>query len=64
MSDDMDVDAGRILEGSTTPDQVAQEIVDLMFAFGSGELSRSEALGHQEFVLGYESFEPIGHACR
>ncbi len=63
MSDDMDVDAGRILEGRATLDQVAQEIFDLMVAFGRGEPSRSEALGHQEFVLGYKSFEPIGPAC-
>jgi altronate hydrolase len=63
MSDDMDVDAGRILDGGATLDQVAQEIFDLVVAFGRGEPSRSEALGHQEFVLGYKSFEPIGPAC-
>jgi altronate hydrolase len=28
-----------------------------------GARSRSEALGHREFVLGYKSFEPIGPAC-
>jgi altronate hydrolase len=63
MADDMDVDAGRILDGAATLDQVAQEIVDRLVAFGRGEPSRSEALGHQEFVLGYKSFEPIGPAC-
>jgi altronate hydrolase len=63
MADDMDVDAGRILEGGATLDQVAQEIFDRLLAFGRGEPSRSEALGHQEFVLGYKSFEPIGPAC-
>jgi altronate hydrolase len=29
----------------------------------SGELSKSEALGHQEFILTYKQFEPIGPAC-
>ena len=29
----------------------------------SGELSKSEALGHQEFILTYKHFEPIGPAC-
>jgi altronate hydrolase len=63
MSDDMDVDAGRILDGKATLAEVAQEILDLLVAFGRGQTSRSEALGHQEFVLGYKSFEPIGPAC-
>jgi altronate hydrolase len=63
MSDDMDVDAGRILDGKATLAEVAQEILDLLVAFGRGQPSRSEALGHQEFVLGYKSFEPIGPAC-
>jgi altronate hydrolase len=30
---------------------------------GAGERTASEALGHQEFVLGYKSFEPIGPVC-
>jgi hypothetical protein len=30
----------------------------------SGEKSRSEALGHQEFVLTYKTYDPIGPACR
>jgi hypothetical protein len=25
--------------------------------------TRSEALGHQEFILGYKSFEPLGPSC-
>jgi altronate hydrolase len=30
---------------------------------GLGHRTRSEALGHQEFILTYKSFEPIGLAC-
>jgi altronate hydrolase len=63
MSDDMDVDAGRILEGSATLDEVGQEIRDCVVGLGQGRQSRSEAIGHQEFILTYKSFEPIGPAC-
>jgi altronate hydrolase len=30
----------------------------------SGEPSRSEALGHQEFVLAYKNYEPAGMLSR
>jgi altronate dehydratase large subunit len=63
LSDDMDVDAGRILEGRATLDAVGEEIHDLVRAVAAGERTASERLGHQEFVLGYKSFEPIGPAC-
>ena len=63
MSDDMDVDAGRILQGTASLDEVGQEIRDLVVGLGQGARSRSEALGHQEFILTYKSFEPIGPAC-
>jgi altronate hydrolase len=29
----------------------------------NGEQTKSEDLGHQEFILTYKSFEPIGPAC-
>lgn len=63
MADDMDVDAGRILEGDATLDAVGQEIFGLVAATGSGRRTKSEELGHQEFVLTYKTFEPIGPAC-
>lgn len=63
MEDDMDVDAGRILEGRATLDEVGQEIYDLTLSIAAGEQTKSESLGHQEFVLVYKSFEPIGPAC-
>lgn len=63
MRDDMDVDAGRILDGAATLDDVGAEIVDLIGAVASGEATRSEDLGHIEFILTYKSFEPIGPAC-
>ena len=63
MADDMDVDAGRILEGRATLPEVGREIFDLVLRVGNGERTKSEALGHQEFILTYKSFEPLGPAC-
>lgn len=63
MSDDMDVDAGKILEGTATLDQVGDEILGVVLGLGRGAQTRSEELGHQEFILTYKSFEPIGPAC-
>ena len=63
MSDDMDVDAGRILEGRATLDDVGREIYDLILGVADGGKTKSEELGHQEFILTYKSFEPIGPAC-
>jgi altronate hydrolase len=63
MEDDMDVDAGRILEGRATLDEVGREIYDLIIRVANGEQTKSESLGHQEFILTYKSFEPIGPAC-
>jgi altronate hydrolase len=63
MTDDMDIDAGRILEGRATLDEVGREIYDLILAVGGGQRTASEALGHQEFILTYKSFAPLGPAC-
>jgi altronate hydrolase len=62
MADDMDVNAGRILHGAEL-DDVGPRIFDLVQRLSAGELSKSEALGHQEFILTYKQFEPIGPAC-
>jgi altronate hydrolase len=63
LTDDMDINAGRILEGAATLDEVGREIVDLVVALGNQAQSKSEELGHQEFILTYKAFEPIGPAC-
>ncbi len=63
MAEDMDVDAGRILEGRATLPEVGQEIFDLIQRVGNGAATQSEVLGHQEFILTYKSFEPLGPAC-
>ena len=63
MEEDMDVDAGRILEGRASLPEVGREIFDLIGRVGAGAATKSEALGHQEFILTYKSFEPLGPAC-
>jgi altronate hydrolase len=63
LADDMDVDAGRILRGAATLDEVGAEIVDLVLRVARGQPSASEHLGHREFILGYKSFTPIGPSC-
>ena len=63
LEDDMDIDAGRILEGRASLDEVGTEILDLLKAVANGQPTKSEELGHQEFILTYKSFEPIGPAC-
>lgn len=63
LSEDMDVNAGRILDGHGSLDEVGDEIFDLVGKVGRGQMTCSEELGHTEFVLTYKSFEPIGPAC-
>jgi altronate hydrolase len=63
LAGDMDVDAGRIMEGRGTLDEVGDEIFDLVLAVAGGARTVSEALGHQEFILTYKAFDPIGPAC-
>jgi altronate dehydratase large subunit len=63
MADDMDIDAGRILDAEATLDEVAEEIRALTLRVAAGAATASETLGHQEFILGYKSFEPAGPAC-
>lgn len=63
LAGDMDVNAGRILEGEATLDQVGEEILQNVINVASGKRSVSEELGHQEFILTYKAFEPIGPGC-
>lgn len=63
LEDDMDVDAGRILEGRASLNEVGEEILNLLLDVASGQRTKSEDMGHQEFILTYKSFEPAGPAC-
>jgi altronate dehydratase large subunit len=63
MAEDMDIDAGRVLEDRATLDEVAAELIDRIQRTAAGEPTASESLGHQEFILSYKSFEPSGPSC-
>lgn len=63
LPDDMDVNAGRILRAQASLDAVGDEIFDLALRVARGEASKSEGLGHQEFILTYKSFTEKGPAC-
>lgn len=63
MAEDMDVNAGRVIEGRGTLAEVGAEIVELVREVAGGRRTASEAMGHQEFVLTYKAFEPVGPAC-
>jgi altronate hydrolase len=59
LKDDMDVDASRILNEGVAPEAIGEEIVELICATADGKRSRSEALGHQEFILFYKNQKPM-----
>ncbi len=50
MEDNIDINAGTIVEGQETIEQVGQRIYDLIRRAASGERTKSELLGHKEFV--------------
>lgn len=63
MSDDMDINAGKVINGESTVAEIGEEIYQLISEVAQGKQSKSEALGHQEFVLTYKKFQPIGPSC-
>jgi len=60
LSEDMDVNAGSIIEGKATVKDVGQEIFDCVINVANGGQSKSEELGHKEFILTYKKFDSIG----
>lgn len=63
LGEDMDINAGAIFDGSATLDSVGAEIVALIEAVAGGAETKSEAMGHREFILTYKAFEPSGPGC-
>ena len=55
--------AGRVLLGDASLDDVGDEIFDLVVATATGAPTRSEALGHREFQLGYKVFRSLEPSC-
>ena len=63
LSEDMDINAGRILNGEASLEEVGREIYERILRVAGGEKTASEELGHSEFSLVYKSFEPLGPGC-
>lgn len=51
MKDDMDINAGTVITGDETVQQVGQRIFDEMIEVASGKLTNTEVLGHNDFGI-------------
>ncbi len=60
MEDDMDVNAGRIIFEGVTLTDIRNDILECIQQTANGIPTKSERLGHQEYSLGYKSFNCIG----
>lgn len=60
LSEDMDINAGSIIEGKATVTEVGKTIFDCVIDIASGGKSKSETLGHKEFILTYKKFDVTG----
>ncbi|WNC72774.1 UxaA family hydrolase [Thalassotalea psychrophila] len=63
LSEDMDINAGKVITGNATIAQVGDEIFDLVAQVAAGKQTKSEELGHQECIITYKRFEAIGPSC-
>jgi altronate hydrolase len=59
LTEDMDVDAGRILEDRGTLTSLGEEIYELVLRIAAGERPASERLGHREFILTHKAFADL-----
>ena len=50
----MDFDAGPVLEGRCSQDEMAQKLLKMVEEVASGTKSKSEALGHKEYFIPYK----------
>ena len=50
MRDNIDLNAGRIMDGTASVEEVGREIFERVLAIASGLKTCSEVLGHHEFV--------------
>jgi altronate hydrolase len=54
MEGDMDFDAGLVLNGDCTLDELAQRLAAMVAAAAAGSLTKSESLGHKEYCIPYK----------
>ena len=62
MSEDMDVNAGRIMAGEAHVDDMGREIFELIQAVAAGRQTAPESLGHREYCIPYKSQDLCVHA--
>lgn len=63
MAGDMDINAGAIVDERVSFQTVADQLYDAVIDTANGAKTKSELLGHQEFLLWYKNMEPSGPAC-
>lgn len=65
MIDDMDFDAGKVLDGLCNQAELTQELVEMVCEVAAGTPSKSEALGHKEYFIPYkfQEKEVVRRAC-
>ena len=56
LSDDMDINAGRIISEGASLEEISDELLQYIEQVANGKMTKSEALGHREFFLGYKEF--------
>ena len=54
MEEDLDFDAGPVLTGDCSQDEMAQRLLKLVAEVASGKKSKSETLGHKEYFIPYK----------
>ena len=61
MNEDMDFDAGRVLAGKCSMEELKEEMKALVLKVASGTPSKAEGIGHREYFIPYKYQEP---SCR
>jgi len=51
MKDNMDINAGEIVTGNKTVQEIGEKIFREVFRVANGKLTKSEIWGHQEFAI-------------
>lgn len=58
MSDDMDFNAGRVLSGEKSIEDLTYEMIEYISSICSGQKTKAEILGHKEYFIPYKYQEP------
>ena len=58
MEDDMDFDAGRVLSGTCTQAELAEQLAEMVVSVAQHTMTKSEALGHKEYFIPYKFQDP------